>query len=140
MEERICPHCGLTSTVNDEGKCPLCGGDATAVPEPTAPGTETTPAAVPGEPVPAVTEMKPPAVPPVVPPAVPPDPPPPPMPTPTAELADGQIRCPHCGEALYSGEQVCWSCGKRVVAPLAEPDDARLSRPVGRRSGGGGRT
>ena len=123
MEERVCPHCGLTSAVNDEGKCPLCGGDRTAAPEAAKPETDAPPATVPGEPLPAVTEMQLPAVPPA---AAPPAPPP--MPTPTAELVDGQIRCPHCGEALYSGEQVCWNCGKRVDDPEAE--SAPAAAPV----------
>ena len=139
MEERVCPHCGLTSAVNDEGKCPLCGGDVTAVPEEAALETEAPSATVPGEPLPAVTEMQPPAVPAAPPPAVPPvaPPAPPPMPTPTAELVDGQIRCPHCGEALYAGEQVCWSCGKRVDDPVAgteaaaAPVDTPQAPPVG---------
>ena len=45
---------------------------------------------------------------------------------------DGQFRCPHCGEALYRGEQVCWSCGKRVdVAPeLAPSPDVPMTEPV----------
>jgi hypothetical protein len=27
---------------------------------------------------------------------------------------DGQLRCPDCGEAVYSGERVCWSCSRRL--------------------------
>ncbi len=114
MEERTCPHCGLTFPANDDGKCPHCGRDTTAVPEATEP--ETPSATVPGESLPAVTEMQPPAVPTTA--------PPPPMPMPTTELADGQIRCPHCGEALYAGEQVCWNCGKRVDEPVAGTESA----------------
>ncbi len=64
MEERVCPHCGLTSTVNEDGKCPHCGLDMTAAPEATEPETEALQATVLGEPLPAVTEATPPAVPP----------------------------------------------------------------------------
>ena len=30
---------------------------------------------------------------------------------------DGQLRCPHCGEAVYRGESRCWSCGRRIDEP-----------------------
>lgn len=122
MEERTCPHCGLTYSANEENKCPHCGAVVTAEPEATEPVAETPPATVPGEPLPAVTEVQPPVVAPAVPAIAPPAPPP--MPTPTAALADGQIRCPHCGEALYAGEQVCWNCGKRVDDPVAASAEA----------------
>lgn len=37
-------------------------------------------------------------------------------PPPDGDLAQGQVRCPHCGEALYASEKQCWRCGH----PLAE--------------------
>ena len=60
------------------------------------------------------------AAPPAPPAAVPPQPPAGPPLGPV--VADGQFRCPHCGEALYAGEQVCWNCGRRVdEAPAPAP-------------------
>ncbi|MGC9320522.1 MAG: hypothetical protein ACP5KN_20985, partial [Armatimonadota bacterium] len=36
--------------------------------------------------------------------------------------ADGVRRCPHCGEAVYEVEQVCWNCrGRLLPAEQAEP-------------------
>jgi len=86
------------------------------------------PAAAPEPPVPeaggphAGTEQ------PGTPPPEPPAPPAPPMPGPP--LADGQFRCPHCGEALYRGEQVCWSCGKRVDEAPEPAPDVPVTEPV----------
>ncbi len=137
MLHPVCPRCGLRHIPTEDGTCPL-GGTASA-PEPSAPAdpedqpteAEPTPEAptpeapapeaptpeaptpppsvLPEEPVPALTATPAPpaAPPPVTPPASPP------------VLADGQSRCPHCGEAVYAGEQVCWNCSKRVEDPIA---------------------
>lgn len=45
-------------------------------------------------------------------------------------VADGQRRCPHCGEALYADEQVCWSCGKRVDEVAEPPAEVPMTVPV----------
>lgn len=41
---------------------------------------------------------------------------------------DGQARCPNCGEAVYAGERVCWSCSRRL--DTAEPTAERQPQPA----------
>ncbi|MGI5818921.1 MAG: zinc ribbon domain-containing protein [Armatimonadota bacterium] len=33
-----------------------------------------------------------------------------------APPVDGQLRCPGCGESVYEGERVCWSCSRHIEA------------------------
>jgi len=104
MRYRFCPHCQMRYVSSIGGNCPHCGraltesgpGEAEGTPpdesEAAPEAQEQLPSAtrVEAEPARAPSE------------AVPP------------EVGDGQFRCPHCGEALYRGEQVCWNCGRRV--------------------------
>ncbi len=48
---------------------------------------------------------------------------------------DGQLRCPHCGEAVYEGERVCWNCSRRLEAPEEEPTE-RPQPPAGEPASG----
>lgn len=130
MRYRFCPHCGMRYVSSIGGNCPHCGRSLKPTEEPQPPPADQAEAAAAGPEPPA---PEPPLVP------APPEPAEPPAeasrswrgaPSPPAEEAqplpaapepaaplsaqDGQFRCPHCGEALYAGEQVCWNCGRRV--------------------------
>lgn len=120
MRYRFCPHCGMRCMSSADGNCPRCGRPLgsdretedrppqvePAPPEPSAAGTPEEPARAQAP----VTE-------PVPGPSQPP-------------LQDGQFRCPHCGEALYRGEQACWSCGRRVETEEEVPARAEVLPPA----------
>ena len=114
MRYRFCPHCGMRIAASADGNCPRCGrplgsGQET---ESRPPEIEPTPpepaprAAQAAEPSAAARSEEPPGVQTPVTEAA--------RGAPQLPLQDGQFRCPHCGEALYRGEQVCWNCGRRV--------------------------
>lgn len=124
MQERTCPTCGARFTPDERARCPQCGRRL----ETETAAAEESPALSPGEPTPSLsTAAERPTVPP---------PPESPMPPPAAPrmpgppVDDGQFRCPHCGEALYRGEQVCWSCGKRVDEAPEPSEDVPVTVPV----------
>jgi len=149
MPERTCPNCG--KTVPDWKYCAECGQPLTQAAGAEESGSETPPSTPP-----AVPEVEEPAAPAPEPGEPPPPPPPEtegltadsleprgehrepavagatPMQQAAEEMRtpappiDGQLRCPDCGEAVYEGERVCWSCGRRLegqeqAAETAEP-------------------
>jgi len=127
MSDRLCSHCGARLDDQHARRCPLCGHEVQP------PADET---AQPEEPEqPRVPEEQP-----TPPRPSPPEPAAPVAPRASAPLtagdahipADGQRRCPHCGEALYSGERVCWSCKRRVdMYEAAEPaDTGPMTQPL----------
>jgi hypothetical protein len=87
MRYRFCPYCGVRYTTSVKDVCPECGRALAGEPSPSTIRDEA-----------GTARAEPPL--------------PPPAPQPRAQ--DGQFRCPHCGEALYVGEQVCWKCARRV--------------------------
>ncbi len=132
MSDRFCSHCG--ARLDDEGarRCPLCGHEVQPPADETPPREERESEAP--EPPPAPEERPILTGPPPSEPAVPVAPgasgpvtvggacvPP-----------DGQRRCPHCGEALYSGERVCWSCKRRVdlYEAAEEAETGPMTRPL----------
>ncbi len=157
MPERFCPNCG--EPVGDARFCPNCGEPLDAAPEAEEPEPETPPSSQDAEPPPPPPEEE-------APPAteddlgVAPDEleshgphqePEVAGETPLeqaaedirqseAVAADGQRRCPYCGEAVYEGETVCWACKRRIEepqepqeteqGPVAEPEPgAPVARP-----------
>jgi uncharacterized Zn finger protein (UPF0148 family) len=122
MRYRFCPHCGMRYVSSIGGNCPHCGEALDASTEAQTPAAEPQPAS-PEQPAPQppraqpVREPPPPEAPAGVEPVEPVIEEPVPAPevqAAGAPLEDDQVRCPHCGEALYRGEQVCWNCGRRV--------------------------
>lgn len=117
MRYRFCPHCGMRYISTARGDCPHCGETLHTGPEPQAAPTEAEPAAP--EPPPQAAPQPEPLTPPRG--VEPVEPVAEALPREAAAEPSGsplegdQIRCPHCGEALYRGEQVCWNCGRRVV-------------------------
>ncbi len=123
MSHRFCSHCGARIDDRDARRCVLCGHELQ--PESDEPRQPPAPPQAPepdGAPPPGSHAPPAPSVPPSV-----------PVASAGAHIpADGQRRCPHCGEALYSGERVCWHCKRRVdlFEAVAGEDTGTVTQPL----------
>lgn len=50
-----------------------------------------------------------------------------PPPPPEDDLAEGQIRCPQCGEALFATETSCWRCGHQLRGAPPPPAPSSMA-------------
>ncbi len=100
MPDRFCRECGIRLPDDAVERCPQCGKEL----QPSLEEPLEVPPESPREPLAVSSPSAPPAAP------VP---------------ADGQRRCPHCGEALYRHERVCWAC-KRRVDPVEAAEPAQV--------------
>ena len=87
MRYCFCPYCGVRYTTSVQDVCPECGRALAGEPSPSTVRDEA-----------GTARAEPPLA----------------RAVPQPRAQDGQFRCPHCGEALYVGEQVCWHCARRV--------------------------
>lgn len=113
MPQRFCPNCGVR--VDDETArfCPQCGRTLPPTPPESAPEPDRPQRPPTGREAPAEQPSAERA---------------PHRPTESREAGGVVRRCPHCGEALYPDERVCWACGRPVDVPEA-PEPAEGPRP-----------